>query len=165
MKTYGKWRYSSTILDLGTSWRWVVSFTPLPLYPRGKSPLYTLDMRLRGPHSRSGRRGEEKILDPTGTRTPIPRSSSLWPVAIPTALSRLLDGWGSGGITPPFLTSTLDEVSGQLHALAALPPGEQPQSRSGRYGSENIFAPAGNLTHAYRPLARRYTDWAIPGPL
>jgi hypothetical protein len=24
--------------DLGTSWRWVVSFTPLPLYPRGKSP-------------------------------------------------------------------------------------------------------------------------------
>jgi hypothetical protein len=29
-----------------------------------------------GPHSRSGRRGEEKILDPTGTRTPIPLSSS-----------------------------------------------------------------------------------------
>jgi hypothetical protein len=24
-------------LDLGTSWRWVVSFTPRPLYPRGKS--------------------------------------------------------------------------------------------------------------------------------
>jgi hypothetical protein len=27
-------------IDLGTSWRWVASFTPLPLYPRGKSPLY-----------------------------------------------------------------------------------------------------------------------------
>jgi hypothetical protein len=26
-----------------------------------------LDRRLGGPHSRSGRRGEEKILDPTGT--------------------------------------------------------------------------------------------------
>jgi hypothetical protein len=25
--------YSSTILDLGTSWRWGFSFTPLPLYP------------------------------------------------------------------------------------------------------------------------------------
>jgi hypothetical protein len=33
MKTYGEWRYSSTILDLGTRWRWVVSFTPLPLCP------------------------------------------------------------------------------------------------------------------------------------
>jgi hypothetical protein len=26
------------ILDLGTRWRWVVSFTPRPLYPQGKSP-------------------------------------------------------------------------------------------------------------------------------
>jgi hypothetical protein len=32
------WRYSSTILDLGTRWRWVVSFTPLLLYPLGKDP-------------------------------------------------------------------------------------------------------------------------------
>jgi hypothetical protein len=32
----------------------------------------------------------EKILDPTGTRTPTPRSSSPWPVAMPTALSRFL---------------------------------------------------------------------------
>jgi hypothetical protein len=29
----GEWRYSSTILYLGTRWRWVVYFTPLPLYP------------------------------------------------------------------------------------------------------------------------------------
>jgi hypothetical protein len=56
-------------LDLDTSWRSVVSFTPRPLYPRGKSPRYPLDRRLGGPQSRSGRRGEEKILDPTGTRT------------------------------------------------------------------------------------------------
>jgi hypothetical protein len=26
------------ILDLGTRWRWVVSFTPWPLYPQGESP-------------------------------------------------------------------------------------------------------------------------------
>jgi hypothetical protein len=29
-----EWRYSSTIHELGTSWRCVVSFTPLPLCPR-----------------------------------------------------------------------------------------------------------------------------------
>jgi hypothetical protein len=63
-------------LDLGTSWRWMVSFTPLPLYPRGKSPRYPLDRRLGGPQSRCWWRGEEKILDPTGTWTPTPQSSS-----------------------------------------------------------------------------------------
>jgi hypothetical protein len=76
-------------LHLGTSWRWVVKFTPRPLYPRGKSPRYPLDRRLGGLQSRSGRFGEEKIRDPTGTRTPTPRSSSPWLVAIPTTLSRL----------------------------------------------------------------------------
>jgi hypothetical protein len=32
----GEWRYSSTILDLGTRWRCVVSFTLRILYTRGK---------------------------------------------------------------------------------------------------------------------------------
>jgi hypothetical protein len=73
-------------LDLGTSWRWVVNFTPRPLYPRGKSLRYPLDRRFGGPQSRSGRFGEKKILDPTETRTPIPRSSSLQLVAVPTTL-------------------------------------------------------------------------------
>jgi hypothetical protein len=39
------------ILDLGTRWRWVVSFTPQPLYPQGKSLRYPLDatyVRTRG---------------------------------------------------------------------------------------------------------------------
>jgi hypothetical protein len=63
-------------LDLGTSWRWVVSFTPRPLYPRGKSSQYPLDMRMGGPQSRSGQREDEKNLDPTGTRIPTPWSSS-----------------------------------------------------------------------------------------
>jgi hypothetical protein len=61
----GEWMYRSLILDLGTSWRWVVSFTPRLLYPRGKSPRYPLDRRLGGPQSRSRRRGEENILNPT----------------------------------------------------------------------------------------------------
>jgi hypothetical protein len=55
----GEWRYTSTILDLGTTWRWVVSFTPLQLYPR-----YLLDRRLGGPQRRSGCCGGEKNLLP-----------------------------------------------------------------------------------------------------
>jgi hypothetical protein len=55
----GEWMYSSTILDSGTRWRWVVIFTPLPLYPREKNHWYPLDMRLGGPQSRSGRYGGE----------------------------------------------------------------------------------------------------------
>jgi hypothetical protein len=36
----------SHFLDLDTSWRWVVSFTPLLLYPQGKNPWHQLDRRL-----------------------------------------------------------------------------------------------------------------------
>jgi hypothetical protein len=35
-------------LDLGTSWRWVVSFTPRVLYPRGRRSRYPLDRRVDG---------------------------------------------------------------------------------------------------------------------
>jgi hypothetical protein len=52
-----EWRYSYTILDLVTRWRWVVSFTPR----------YSLDRRLGGPQSRSGRCGEVKNLALPGT--------------------------------------------------------------------------------------------------
>jgi hypothetical protein len=38
MKTYGGVEYSSTLLDLSTRWRWVVSFTHLPLYPGERTP-------------------------------------------------------------------------------------------------------------------------------
>jgi hypothetical protein len=73
----GQCMYRSTFSWLGTSWRWVVSFTPRPLYHRGKSPRYPLDRRLSGPQSRSERRREDKIVYPSGTRTRTPRSSSL----------------------------------------------------------------------------------------
>jgi hypothetical protein len=76
----GVWRSGCIdphFLELGISWRWIVSFTIPPFYPRGKKPWYPSDRRLSGPYSWSGRRGEEKIRDPTGTRTPTPRSSSL----------------------------------------------------------------------------------------
>jgi hypothetical protein len=39
MKTYGGAKVKiHALLDLGTRWRWVVSFTLRPLYPRGKTP-------------------------------------------------------------------------------------------------------------------------------
>jgi hypothetical protein len=34
----GEWRYSSTIFNLSTGWRWVFSLMPLPLYPWEDSP-------------------------------------------------------------------------------------------------------------------------------
>jgi hypothetical protein len=50
-------------IDLDTSWRWLVSFKPRPLYSR-KSPRYTLIKRVSWPQSRSGRCGIEKNLLP-----------------------------------------------------------------------------------------------------
>jgi hypothetical protein len=52
------------ILDLGTRWRWVISFTPPPLYPQGKSPWYPLDRRMGGLQSRSVHRRKEKNSEP-----------------------------------------------------------------------------------------------------
>jgi hypothetical protein len=82
MKTYGEWMYRATFswprhyLDLSGQLH-----APTALPPGKAPPLrYPLDRRLGGPQSRSGRCGEEKILDPTGTR--ILNSSVVQPVAI-----------------------------------------------------------------------------------
>jgi hypothetical protein len=89
IKTYwGSGGIAPHILDLGTRWRWVISFTPRTLYSPGKEPL--VSMRLCGLRSRSWRGGEEvnKFPPPTGTRNfPI-----IQPVAqcYTTELSRLL---------------------------------------------------------------------------
>jgi hypothetical protein len=62
LRNIGERMYNSHFLELGTSWRWVVSFTPRPLYPRRKSPRHPLDRRFGGPQSRSGRLGKWKCL-------------------------------------------------------------------------------------------------------
>jgi hypothetical protein len=65
MKAYwGSGGIAPRILDLGTRLRWVVSFTPQPLYSQGKIPCYPLDRRLGGPQSRCGCGGEEKNSQP-----------------------------------------------------------------------------------------------------
>jgi hypothetical protein len=66
----GKQRYSSTFLDLGTRWKCVVDFTPLPLYLCRKGPQYSLDRRLGGPQCWSGWCGVQKNLLPIGIQTP-----------------------------------------------------------------------------------------------
>jgi hypothetical protein len=71
MKTYGEWSYSSTILDLGTRWRRAVSFTPHPLYSRGRAP-YT--HWLGESQNRSGRCEVEKNLLPLSGIEPWPSS-------------------------------------------------------------------------------------------
>jgi hypothetical protein len=51
----GEWRYSSNFLDLGSRYRRVVSFTPLPLYTPEKEA-----------QTLSGRCGEKKNLKLAG---------------------------------------------------------------------------------------------------
>jgi hypothetical protein len=68
----------------------VVSFTPRPLYPREKRRRYPLNRRrLDRPQNRSGRRGEEKILDTTWDSNSDP--AVVQPVAIP-ASTNLVSG-------------------------------------------------------------------------
>jgi hypothetical protein len=61
---FGSRGIAPLILDLITGWRWVVSFTPRPLYLQWKSPWYPLDKRLGGPQSQSERGGEERNFQP-----------------------------------------------------------------------------------------------------
>jgi hypothetical protein len=80
-----------SFFDLGIRLRRVVSFTPRPLYPQGKSPWYPLDRRLGRPQSRSGRGGEEKNSQPPpGIERYFPDHPAPSLVAISTDLSRLL---------------------------------------------------------------------------
>jgi hypothetical protein len=82
------------------------------------------------------------------------------------------DIWGNGLRAPPFLTS----ASGQLHAPTVLPPGKQPPVPIGQeagWSSEPVWTlwrrenlpSAGNRTPTIQPVARRFTDWAIPASI
>jgi hypothetical protein len=61
MKAYwGRWSIAPCIPILGSTWRWMVSFTHQPNLPPGKCHGYPLDKRLCGPQSQSGWAGKEK---------------------------------------------------------------------------------------------------------
>jgi hypothetical protein len=50
MKAYGEWKYSSTILDLGTRWEWSLS-CPYRFTPGERVPSTHCTGDLDGPHS------------------------------------------------------------------------------------------------------------------
>lgn len=56
------------ILNFGVRMRWMVSLTPWPPCPLGKSPRYPLNRKLGGPENRSGC-FREKSVTPAGNRT------------------------------------------------------------------------------------------------
>ena len=75
--------YSSTLsLTSALDWRWVVSATPRPLYPRQRPGTHIIGAWM-GP--RAGLDGGENL--PTH-RDSIPEPSSPYPVAIQTELTR-----------------------------------------------------------------------------
>lgn len=82
---HGEWRQSSTFLGHGTGWGWVVSFKPLPLYPRRKSQWYPLNRRLGGLQSRYRSREDEIDLVPAESKTPtlqpVAGHQNNWPIA------------------------------------------------------------------------------------
>jgi hypothetical protein len=87
----GEWKYISTIIDLSTRLRWIVSFTSRSLYPLRRNPRYPFHRRLCGLHNRSGRCGVEKNLLALPGIEPLASSPSR--VAIPTELSRNVIFW------------------------------------------------------------------------
>jgi hypothetical protein len=88
MKAYwGSGGISPRILDLGTRWRWVVSFTSQPLYPQGKSPGTHLLEDLVGSRAVLDAVVKKKIPGPrrkSNPKTPIVQPVSL--VAVPIEL-------------------------------------------------------------------------------
>jgi hypothetical protein len=79
MKSYGEWRYSSTMLDLSTRWRSVANFTHLPLFARTHW--------VRG---LPGHYEEEKYFLPSSNRTPashpVARDRIHWHILTPFSL-------------------------------------------------------------------------------
>jgi hypothetical protein len=75
-KTGGDCKYSCTILDIDTGWWTVVSFTLRPLYLRRKNNLLLFDGRPKGPQSRSGSNGGERIVLSSNPSLSTPRRTS-----------------------------------------------------------------------------------------
>jgi hypothetical protein len=117
-----EWKYSSTILDFGTRWSWVVSFTTRPFYPRRKTspavlvgkkgwwattPVWTLWSR-------------HKSLVPAGNRTPVVQL-----VAIDWAIPCLLTHGAE-----PFLRSHSRTSQHFMELEGSIPCSQEPSTGS-----------------------------------
>jgi hypothetical protein len=69
-------------LDLRNRCRLVASFSPWPIYPRGKRPWYPLGRRLGGLRSQSGRCEKKNLSAVNWTPSRLTRSSSLYPLSL-----------------------------------------------------------------------------------
>jgi hypothetical protein len=65
----GEWMYRSTFCYLGSSWSYGQPHAPTAV-PQEKEPPVSIEYEA----GLAPRHGEEKIIDPTGTRTPTPVS-------------------------------------------------------------------------------------------
>jgi hypothetical protein len=84
----GECNYNSRILDLSTRRRWVVSFTPHPLYPLRSNPQYSLDRKLDQFQFRSGRCGVKSWSYPlTGRGGPYGYETSRLPYFLDNRLT------------------------------------------------------------------------------
>ena len=86
MEAYRNRGLAPLILNLRTRWRWMVNFTPQPLYPRENTGIHWLRSGV-GPIAGLDLFEEEKIYCPFHNSKPEP--SSPCRVPIPTALSRV----------------------------------------------------------------------------
>jgi hypothetical protein len=57
---WGSGDIASHNLNVATGWKWLVSFTPRPLHPQGKSPHHPLGRRVVGFQNRKARCGESE---------------------------------------------------------------------------------------------------------
>jgi hypothetical protein len=90
MVAYGGSGGTAPCTELGTRWRWVVTFASRPLYPAAKDPLVPIGQEAGWAPEPSGGGSEEKIPSPYRTRTPDhpARSQALyhWAIQIPEVL-------------------------------------------------------------------------------
>jgi hypothetical protein len=164
----GSRRIATHILNLGAGRRWVVTFTPRSLFPRGKNPRYPLYTMLSGLQSRSGRGGakKKKILSVSYVR-----QGEVLPVPL-TEHHAMKAYWGSGDIAPRILhLSTRWKRVISFTTLLICPPPQgnnpwypldrglgRPQNRSGHSGKEKNFQPLPGLESLIiQSVAQRYT--------
>jgi hypothetical protein len=83
-------RYSSTIRNLATRWKWVVSFMTRPLFPWGNSSQNPLYMKLSRPRTGVARyEGEKNFLPVPGIELRLFSRPARNLVATLTAISQL----------------------------------------------------------------------------
>jgi hypothetical protein len=118
-RSTGEWRYGSNILDPDTAWRWVVSFTPLPLYfPRETLTgvfLSSAPTFIRHPQNEKLLKEKEKEVGVGLSRWKVGGTGYWWDVSRGTVV---IFGYAlGGGMKPHFKPLEFVYESPKLHSL------------------------------------------------